>query len=113
MGSIIAPRGVVQTPEETVAPAVGGFTLCRVDVWDYFQSKEKEFRELRLTPDRDFGRLFAEEAGSNGRRGRIFGAVLLDCEADAFLGISIDHAAVPRKRRASRRQSAARGDLLR
>jgi hypothetical protein len=59
-----------------------------VDVYDYFHDKEREFADLGLTPDRAYDDLFAEEAGSNGLRGRIFGNLRLDCEADAFLAVS-------------------------
>ena len=48
-----------------------------MDVWTYFQQKEREFRELSLAPDREFSRLVAEEEGSGGRRGRLFGRAIL------------------------------------
>jgi hypothetical protein len=57
-----------------------------MDVWEYFGQKEREFRELSLVPDRDFEELFAEAAGSNGRRGRIFGN--LNLTDNAFLAVS-------------------------
>jgi len=59
-----------------------------MDVWEYFLAKEAEYRNLSLTPDREWSELFAEEEGSVGQRGRVFGALRLDCEADAFLAVS-------------------------
>ncbi len=59
-----------------------------MDIYDYFQHKEKEYRDLSLTPDRGYDSLFAELGGSKGQRGRIFGNLRLDCEADVFLAVS-------------------------
>jgi hypothetical protein len=59
-----------------------------MDVWDYFWQKEREFSDLSLTPDREFDDLFAEERGSNGQRGRIFGNLNLDSPVEAFLAVS-------------------------
>src|SRR5437773_88204 len=50
--------------------------------------KEREFQDLSLAPDRSFDDLFAEEAGSDGQRGRIFGSLWLDSERPAFLAVS-------------------------
>jgi len=57
-----------------------------MDVWTYFAQKEREFRDLSLVPDRDFAELFAEAAGSDGRRGRVFGN--LNLTDNAFLAVS-------------------------
>lgn len=39
--------------------------------------RKKEFRELSLEAEDDLAELFAEEGGSQGRRGRIFGNLTL------------------------------------
>jgi hypothetical protein len=57
-----------------------------VDVWTYFQQREKECRELSLEPIGDFNDMIAAEAGSAGRRGRIFGAFALT--EDAYIQVS-------------------------
>jgi hypothetical protein len=44
-----------------------------VDVFTYFEQKEREIKELSLFPDRDFWRMCAAERGSDDKRGRIFG----------------------------------------
>lgn len=60
-----------------------------MDVWTYFEQKEKEFAELSLVPDRDPSDMFAELAGSNGRRGRIFGVLqMVDAPISAFIACS-------------------------
>jgi hypothetical protein len=59
-----------------------------MDVWEYFVQKEREFADLSLTADRQSSDLFAEEAGSNGQRGRIFGNLNLDSPVPAFLAVS-------------------------
>lgn len=62
-----------------------------MDVWEYFGQKEREFAELSFVPEFGPENLFAEEAGSNGKRGRIFGNLRMmpeDGELDAFLSIS-------------------------
>jgi hypothetical protein len=59
-----------------------------MDVWEYFVQKEREFADLSLTADRQSSDLFAEEAGSNGQRGRIFGTLNLDSPVPAFLAVS-------------------------
>jgi hypothetical protein len=43
-----------------------------VDIWTYFSQREKEFEEFSLAPDPPDA-MFAEEHGSNGRRGKVFG----------------------------------------
>lgn len=48
-----------------------------MDVWTYFQQKEREFKELSLALERPSGKMFAEEQGSNGKRGRIFGNLVM------------------------------------
>jgi hypothetical protein len=58
-----------------------------MEVYEYFHQKEKEYRELCLTPSLGYDGLFAEEAGSDGKRGVILGNLQLDCEADAFLAV--------------------------
>jgi hypothetical protein len=57
-----------------------------LDVWTYFQQREREFDELSLAPAPGIGPMFVEEVGSEGQRGRIFGAVSL--LEDAYLAIS-------------------------
>jgi hypothetical protein len=52
-----------------------------MDVWTYFHQKEREFSDLSLATDPELGSLFTEEEGSNGKRGRIFGHVMLTDEA--------------------------------
>lgn len=42
-------------------------------VWDYFHQKEAECRNYSLAPDGPFNEMCMEEAGSEGKRGRIFG----------------------------------------
>jgi hypothetical protein len=65
-----------------------------VDVWEYFGQKEREFRDYSLAPDGPWDSLFAEEVGSNGMLGRIFGNLRLisaqDAEdaLDAFIAIN-------------------------
>lgn len=49
-----------------------------MDVYEYFESKERECRELSLVPDGEFSEMFAEEAGSDGARGIVFGRLVLD-----------------------------------
>lgn len=48
-----------------------------MDVWTYFSQKERELRELSLAPEGPFEDMVAEEKGSNGRRGRIFGNAIV------------------------------------
>lgn len=57
-----------------------------MDVWTYFAQKEREFAELSLVADRETHEMFAEENGSDGRRGRVFGSVVL--MEGAFIAIS-------------------------
>lgn len=61
-------------------------TLVLLDVWTYFQQREREFDELSVAPTPGLRPMFAEEAGSDGQRGRIFGQVSLT--DDAFLALS-------------------------
>ena len=56
-----------------------------LDVWVYFEQKEKEYAELSLEPDRHMEQMFAAEAGSGDQQGRIFGNLFL--ENDAFLAV--------------------------
>lgn len=48
-----------------------------MDVWEYFQSRERECRELSLVPDEPFPKLCAEAHGSRGQRGMFFGRLSL------------------------------------
>jgi hypothetical protein len=57
-----------------------------MDVWEYFAQREREFAGLSVAPDPRITEMFAEEAGSNGMRGRIFGTVFL--AENAYLAIS-------------------------
>jgi hypothetical protein len=57
-----------------------------LDVWAYFHQREREVRELSLGPDGDFWAMVAEEAGSGGQRGRIFGRFIL--AEGAYLSVS-------------------------
>lgn len=49
-----------------------------MDVWEYFAQREREFDEMSVD-GRDVG--FYEEAGSDGRRGRVIGHVYFNDEA--------------------------------
>ncbi|MFI4991257.1 MAG: hypothetical protein ACHQHO_10155 [Solirubrobacterales bacterium] len=49
-----------------------------MDVYEYFQTREREFHDFSLVPDGDISDMFAEEAGSDGERGIMFGRVTLD-----------------------------------
>lgn len=44
-----------------------------MDVWEYFESKKAEVERFGLTLDDHF--LFAEEDGSDGQRGRVWGRI--------------------------------------
>jgi hypothetical protein len=57
-----------------------------MDVWEYFATRERECSELSLHPECSFAELCAEEKGSNGTRGMIFGKLTMT--ADAYLQIS-------------------------
>jgi hypothetical protein len=52
--------------------------MSPVDVYEYFHTREREFHELSLVPDGDIAEMFAEEEGSGGQRGTMFGRVVLD-----------------------------------
>jgi hypothetical protein len=56
-----------------------------VDVWEYFQQKEAECRDYSLAPETSFDRLCSEEEGSGGKRGRIFGHLILG--ENAYLSV--------------------------
>ncbi len=56
-----------------------------MDVYEYFHSRERECRELSLSPDTGFDDLFGEEDGSNGRRGMMWGRLVLS--ERAFLSV--------------------------
>jgi hypothetical protein len=54
--------------------------MLRVKCWlvdEYFHSRERECRELSLVPDTCFEDMFAEEEGSEGERGMVFGRLVL------------------------------------
>lgn len=48
-----------------------------MDVYEYFISRERECREQSLAPDTSFEDMFAEEQGSDGRRGIMWGRLIL------------------------------------
>jgi hypothetical protein len=51
-----------------------------MDVWTYFQQRERDCEDLSLHPFGDFWDMVAEEEGSEGKRGRIFGAFAMTDE---------------------------------
>jgi hypothetical protein len=57
-----------------------------VDVWEYFQQRDREVAEQSAAWDDDLGAPYSEEQGSNGQRGRIFGRVVLSDRA--FLAVN-------------------------
>ena len=56
-----------------------------MDVYTYFHQRERECRELSLVPDISFEEMFAEEAGSDGARGFMWGRLSLT--GRAFLNV--------------------------
>lgn len=46
-----------------------------MDVWEYFESKRREISDASLTTDESF--VLAEEAGSSGQRGRVWGRIII------------------------------------
>jgi hypothetical protein len=56
-----------------------------VDVYEYFATRERECQELSLVPDTAIEDLFAEEEGSNGQRGIMWGRLALS--ERAFLSV--------------------------
>jgi hypothetical protein len=56
-----------------------------MDVYEYFHSRERECLELSLAPDTSFDEMFAEEAGSDGTRGIMWGRLILS--ERAFLSV--------------------------
>jgi Family of unknown function (DUF6516) len=52
-----------------------------VDVYEYFHSRERECRGLGLAPEDSFDAMFAEEEGSDGKRGMVFGRLILSDRA--------------------------------
>jgi hypothetical protein len=56
-----------------------------VDVWEYFQSRERECRDLSLAPDTSFDEMCMEEEGSDGQRGIFYGRLVLS--ERAFLNV--------------------------
>jgi hypothetical protein len=62
-----------------------------MDVWTYFEQKEKEFASLSLEPEPPppGERSFVETAGSNGKRGRVLANLILaGSPVNAFIAIS-------------------------
>lgn len=60
-----------------------------MDVWIYFEQLERNYRELSLIPDRPPEQFFRAEEGTEGRRGRVFGGLILMAEPfRAFLRVS-------------------------
>jgi hypothetical protein len=59
-----------------------------VDVWTYFEQRERECASLSLVADGPYADTVAEEAGSDGMRGRVFGRFWLTDEPPAFLAVS-------------------------
>ncbi len=57
-----------------------------MDVWEYFEQRDREVAEQSAAWDSDFGSPYSEEQGSNGQRGRIFGRVVLS--ERAFLAVN-------------------------
>lgn len=56
-----------------------------MDVWEYFQTRDREVAEQSAAWDDAIGPPYTEEAGSDGKRGRIFGRVVLS--EHAFLQV--------------------------
>jgi len=56
-----------------------------MDVYEYFHSRERECRELSLAPETSYDELFAEEEGSEGQRGIMWGRLVLSRRA--FLNV--------------------------
>jgi hypothetical protein len=55
----------------------------------YFEQLERKYREIALGPDRPPEQFVQEEEGSDGRRGRVFGNLILMAEPfRAFLRVS-------------------------
>lgn len=48
-----------------------------MDVYEYFHSRERECREHSLVPEMEFPDIFAEEEGSGGKRGIVYGRLNL------------------------------------
>jgi hypothetical protein len=57
-----------------------------VDVWTYFAQREQEAQELSLAPETDYSAMVGALAGSDDKRGRIFGHFILT--EDAYLQVS-------------------------
>ena len=64
---------------------VGPSRVASVDVYEYFATRERECAELSLAPDTSFDDMFAEEDGSEGQRGFMWGR--LDLSERAFLNV--------------------------
>lgn len=52
-----------------------------MDVWEYFETRERECREHSLAPEPAFSEMALAEAGSDGQRGAIFGRLILNKRA--------------------------------
>jgi hypothetical protein len=48
-----------------------------VDIWEYFQTRDREVAEQSAAWDNALGSPYAEELGSNAQRGRIWGRLIL------------------------------------
>jgi hypothetical protein len=56
-----------------------------MDVWTYFEQREREFKDLSLVPLSSRNAMFAEEEGSNGRRGRVIAELMLTERSRLFV----------------------------
>lgn len=57
-----------------------------MDVWDYFEQRERECEQLGLSPVGSLEDMFSELAGSDGQRGRMFGR--FELRPGAYLKVS-------------------------
>jgi len=56
-----------------------------MDVWTYFEQKERQFKELSMVPLTSATAMFAEEEGTNGRRGRVVAELMLTERSRMFV----------------------------
>jgi hypothetical protein len=56
-----------------------------LDVYEHFRARELYCREMSLVPESSFDELFSEELGSEGRRGIMWGNLVLT--GNAFLNV--------------------------
>jgi hypothetical protein len=59
-----------------------------VDVWTYFEQRERECESLSLVPDGHYAETVSEEVGSDGMRGRVFGRFWMMDDPPAYLAVS-------------------------